>query len=79
MPKKQKPTFEEQLARLQEIVTRLEEGPDTLEEMLALFEEGVAVARGLEEMLAAAETRIQKLCRETGEEEELIAEEEDEE
>ena len=63
MPKKDKQTFEEDLARLSEIVTALEEGPDTLDEMLALYEEGVAITKRLEEVLARAETKIKKLSR----------------
>lgn len=63
MPKKDKQTFEEDLARLSEIVTALEEGPETLDEMLALYEEGVAITKRLEEVLDRAETRIKKLSR----------------
>ncbi len=63
MPKKDKPTFEEDLARLSEIVAALEEGPDTLDDMLALYEEGVAITKRLEEVLARAETKIKKLSR----------------
>ena len=60
---KKKPSFEDELNRLQEIVAALEEGPATLEEMLKLFEEGIAVADRLERELAAAETKVQKLLR----------------
>lgn len=63
MPKKDKPTFEEDLARLSEIVTALEEGPETLDEMLALYEEGVTITKRLEEVLDQAETKIKKLSR----------------
>ena len=63
MPKKDRPTFEENLARLSEIVAALEEGPETLDEMLALYEEGVAITKRLEEVLDEAETKIKKLSR----------------
>jgi len=63
---KKKPSFEDELNRLQEIVAALEEGPATLEEMLKLFEEGIAVADRLERELAAAETKVQKLLRDAG-------------
>jgi exodeoxyribonuclease VII small subunit len=77
VPKKTKPTFEEDLARLSEIVTLLEEGPDTLEEMLALYEEGMAITARLEKTLAEAETKVLELSR--GEDGELALEEREEE
>lgn len=63
MPKKAKLTFEEDLARLSEIVTLLEEGPDTLAEMLALYEEGMAITARLEETLEEAATKVVELSR----------------
>ncbi len=63
MPKKDKVTFEDDLARLAEIVAALEEGPETLEEMLTLYEEGVAITKRLEKVLDEAETKIKKLSR----------------
>jgi exodeoxyribonuclease VII small subunit len=63
LPKKDKVTFEDDLARLAEIVAALEEGPETLEEMLALYEEGVAITKRLEKVLDEAETKIKKLSR----------------
>jgi exodeoxyribonuclease VII small subunit len=71
LPKKDKPTFEEDLARLAEIVAALEEGPETLDEMLALYEEGAAITKRLEEVLDRAETRIKKLSRDVEGEAEL--------
>lgn len=62
MPKKAKNlTFEEGLERLREIVETLESGTPTLSETINLFEEGVAVARQLEALLADAETKVEKL------------------
>ncbi len=63
MPKKTKKSFEDELERVQEIVGELEEGPASLDEMLALFEEGVAATKRLEKVLADAETRVQLLQR----------------
>ncbi len=63
MPKKAKSTFEEDLARLTEIVNLLEEGPETLDEMLALYEEGVGITRRLEKTLDEAETKVKSLSR----------------
>ena len=54
------PEFGAQLARLEEIVRRLEaEGVD-LDEALALFEEGVERLREARERLARAETQVKK-------------------
>ena len=62
MPKKVKNlTFEEGLERLREIAETLESGAPTLSETINLFEEGVAVARHLETLLADAETKVEKL------------------
>jgi exodeoxyribonuclease VII small subunit len=62
LPKKAKNvTFEEGLERLREIVETLESGTPTLSETINLFEEGVAVARQLEALLADAETKVEKL------------------
>ncbi len=63
MPKKAKPSFEEDLARLTEIVNLLEEGPEKLDEMLALYEEGVGITRRLEKTLDEAETKVKNLSR----------------
>lgn len=53
--------FEEGIARLEAIVQRLEAGGDDLEAQLGLFEEGVALSRTCEEILAQAEGRIEEL------------------
>ena len=57
-------SFEKTLARLEEIVGLLERGEAPLEEGLVLFEEGVALTRRCQELLAAAEERIQRLAAE---------------
>jgi exodeoxyribonuclease VII small subunit len=63
LAQKKKPTYEEDLARLTEIVELLEEGPETLDGMLDLYREGNEVAGRLEKMLDEAETKIKKLSR----------------
>lgn len=55
------PTFEQALQRLEEIVTRLESGELTLDESLALFEEGVGLSRVCSARLGEAELKIEKL------------------
>jgi exodeoxyribonuclease VII small subunit len=62
--KKNKETFEELFRRLEETVTKLEEGGLRLERSLALYEEGVTLAQRCQETLDAAEVRIRQL-RET--------------
>lgn len=54
-------TFEEALARLEEVVARLSDGEEGLEEALALFEEGVALAGYCRKKLDEAEGRIRVL------------------
>jgi exodeoxyribonuclease VII small subunit len=55
--------FEDQLTRLEQIVTALEAGNLRLEESLTIFEEGVALARACARYLDEAERRIEVLAR----------------
>ena len=54
-------SFEKAIQRLGEIVESLEEGEQPLEESLALFEEGMTLARSSQEILNRAERRIEEL------------------
>lgn len=54
-------TFEQVYARLEESVGKLEQGGLTLEQSIALYEEGMTLARRCQEMLDAAELKITKL------------------
>jgi exodeoxyribonuclease VII small subunit len=54
-------TYEALYARMQAIVARLEAGQLPLDEALALYEEGVAVAAACQRLLDQAELRIQEL------------------
>ena len=60
MPAK-KPAFEEAMARLEAIVTRLEKGDAPLEEAMALFEEGTALMKQCSAALDQAEQKVRKL------------------
>ena len=62
---KKEMTFEEAMKRLEDIVAILENGGATLEESLAVFEEGVALVNFCNEKLTAAEQRVRILI--TGE------------
>jgi exodeoxyribonuclease VII small subunit len=59
-------SFEAALARLEALVERLERGDLALEEALAAFEQGVALARRCAAQLGDAERRIEVLLREGG-------------
>lgn len=54
-------TFEHAISRLGEIVDSLEEGEQPLEESIALFEEGMSLAKSSQEILDRAERRIEEL------------------
>ena len=62
MAAKKKP-FEESMARLVEIVSILERGESTLDESLALFEEGTKLAAACSKQLDQAEQKILKLTK----------------
>ena len=54
-------TFEERVARLEQIAAELEGDDVELARALALFEEGIENLRAASEELANAETRVQRL------------------
>ena len=57
------PRFEDALARLEGIVTRLEKGELSLEESLELYEQGIALSRLCHGKLEEAEDRIELLMK----------------
>ena len=64
-------SFEESVARLQEIVRLLENGTATLDDSLKLYEEGIALVRTCNSKLDSAEKKIKVLTlSENGEVEE---------
>jgi len=54
-------SFETDLARLEEIVRRLEEGNLSLDQSLKLYEDGVAAYRRCHKTLGEAELKVRKL------------------
>jgi len=58
-----KRTFEEQIARLEAIVSQLERGDAQLAESLALFEEGTKLIASCGGMLDQAEQKVVKLMK----------------
>jgi len=68
--KKKDDRFEDQLARLEEIVDRLEDESVGLEEALGLFENGMELARHCRTRLEEVELRVTQLLEiEIGEDE----------
>jgi exodeoxyribonuclease VII small subunit len=53
--------FDQVLVRLREVVGKLESGELTLEQSLAIYEEGVQLARRGQQLLATAEKRVEIL------------------
>lgn len=62
------PTFEENLADLEKIVNKLEQGETPLEEALASFQVGVKLSQKLQTTLENAEKTLAKVIDENGDE-----------
>jgi len=73
--KKKDDRFEDQLARLEEIVDRLEDESVGLEEALGLFENGMDLARHCRARLEEVEQRVTQLLETENGEDELVDEE----
>lgn len=67
MPKKpesqNKPDFERSLARLEEVVHKLESPQLSLDESMKLFEEGVELSRECQKQLEEAEGKVEILLK----------------
>ncbi len=61
-----KVTFEQQIARLEEIVSALEQGDVQLADSLALFEEGTKLIAACTNQLDQAEQQVVKLMKGPG-------------
>ena len=58
--------FDAILSRLREVVQKLESGELSLEQSLAIYEEGVQLARKGQQLLASAEKRVEILVSSAG-------------
>jgi exodeoxyribonuclease VII small subunit len=58
--------FEKSLARLEEVVKRLESAELSLDEAMKLFEEGVTLSRQCQKQLEEAEGRVEILLKKVG-------------
>lgn len=61
MSEKKEPSFEQALARLEEIVRALEGGNVPLEDLIKLYDEGTALVKQCTEKLNAAEEKVRLL------------------
>lgn len=61
MSKKERLSFEDALARLEEIVEKLEAENILLEESVKLYEEGIELSKSCTQTLEQAELRIEKV------------------
>jgi len=64
---KETPRIDEQLRRLEQIQQQLEDASHPIEELLVLYEEGMAIARRLREQLASIRQRIITIGEQTDE------------
>lgn len=64
----EKPTFEENLAQLEKIVTNLEQGDVPLEAALQQFQDGVKLSQELEKTLTNVQETLTKVMTDAGEE-----------
>jgi exodeoxyribonuclease VII small subunit len=63
METSKKPDFEKSLARLEEVVRKLESPQLSLDEAMKLFEEGVGLSRECQKQLEEAEGRVEILLK----------------
>ena len=61
--KDSKPTFEQSLRRLEQIVGELEQGSVPLDEALKIYEEGLELSKACIAKLTQAELRLKKLSK----------------
>jgi exodeoxyribonuclease VII small subunit len=61
MDNTERPSFEEALKKLEQIVSQLEDESITLEESVNLYEEGVKLSKFCSEILDDAELRIEQV------------------
>ena len=70
---KEMKTFEENLAELEAVVTKLEQGDVALEEALSEFQKGMQLSKSLQKTLKEAEETLVKVMQANGTETEMEA------
>ena len=58
-----KPSFEDSLRRLEEIVRQLEQGEIPLDESIKMYEEGLALSKACIDRLTQAELKVKRLVK----------------
>jgi exodeoxyribonuclease VII small subunit len=61
--------FEASIRELEELVERMEQGDQSLEQSLLDFERGIALTRSCQQSLQATEQKIQQLIEKNGQDE----------
>jgi len=56
-------TYEEKIEQLRQIITKIEDGSTSLDESMKLYEQGAALVKQCETLLAEAEEKITTLSR----------------
>ncbi len=64
-------SFEERLARLEELSEKIKQGDLPLEEAVSLFEEGIDLSKGLEKELSKIERKVEILINRPTEDKEM--------
>lgn len=59
-------TFEEKMAKLEELVKKLESGDNSLDQSVKLYQEGITLAKACHKELKTAEKTIVSLKTESG-------------
>lgn len=77
MAAKKKPTFEEQLAAVENLIDRMESGNMPLEESMKRYEEGITMLAAMEKELQTATQRLTVLRKTAAGEEEIPLEEDE--
>lgn len=67
MPRKKQPDFEANLAELEALVQKMEQGDLSLEASLEAFEQGIRLTRACQQRLEQAEQKVQLLVEQDGE------------
>ena len=56
-------TYEEKIEQLRQIIAKIEDGSTSLDESMKLYEQGAALVKQCETLLAGAEEKITTLAR----------------
>ena len=71
------PSFEGKMLRLEEIIEALESGEKPLDDVVAMYEEGIRISTECLEYLRRTESRLKKLSRDAAGKFEITSEEDE--